>query len=174
MTAKLLAMSLVSLALGGMSCSGRVHNSKGQQTACGGGVLEICRETYPGVFKLDLVDTCDAGATRTPEENEVPLSYCQPCQDKQAATMNAMDELLTEGAKCQTNEDCAVVYVTPACNFGCGRVLNKDFDAERYNGLAADYNSCTLCKEERCLETQDFVPPRCDKGRCVMPAPGPG
>ncbi len=168
MTAKLLAISLVSLALSGASCSDNVSSRNGQTAVCSGAAVEICRETYPGVFKLDLVDACDTTNGRAPEENEVPMSFCQPCQEKQSATTTEMAELLTQAATCEVDADCAVIYVTPACNFGCGGAFNRGFDADRYNQLATEWNSCTLCIEDRCQQAESLIPPRCEKGRCQL------
>lgn len=169
MTLKPLAMILTCLGLSGPSCSDGRPTRNDTRTICSAALVEICRETYPGVFKLDRIESCQADG-RSPEENEVPMSYCQTCQEKQAAAIAAMNDLWIEGERCSTNEDCSVVYVKPAAEFGCGGAFTQAFDSARYNQLAEDWNSCTLTEAVRCQESQNLVPPRCDKGRCTLSA----
>ena len=148
-------------------CSDVKSSNNSDKAVCSSVAADICREVYPGVFKVDAVESC-VGVTREPEENEVPMSFCQPCQDTQAATRAEMTQLMEDGAACETSEDCAVVYVQPACDFACGGAFNKDFDVDRYNELATRWNSCTLCQAASCQESKSLIPPRCDKGRCVI------
>lgn len=166
MTLKPLAMILTGLWLCGTSCS-LPETRNDTRTACFEVIVDICRETYPGVFKLDTVGACQA-AGRTPEENEVPMSYCRTCAEKQSAAITEMSNLMDEGALCTVDEDCSVKYVSPAAEFGCGGAFNKDFDTERYNQLAEEWNSCSLTQAVRCQESTSLVPPRCAKGRCSI------
>lgn len=165
-----LTMTLVPL-LGGLiivlasACSTDVKPGKTDagDGACVSVPTDICRELTPGTFRLDKVDSCAAKV-----ENEVPMSFCRPCQDSQASIKQEIIAIAIDAGKCVANEDCALIDVTPSCEFGCGVVYNVNFDVTRFNELASQWNSCTMCKQTSCARSFVPVPTFCDKGRCAV------
>lgn len=147
------------------ACSGAKPNQNDKISGCAGLAVEICRELTPGEFKLDTVGFC-SGQNRTPEENEVPMSYCQSCLDERAAIQAEMAAIAASAVACEKSEDCAVIAVTPSCAFGCGVVYRRHFDPSRFNELAASSNRCAVC-ERSCEHFVADASPVCKQGRCV-------